>query len=93
MRRPSSDGETLFTINSWIPVPTFHDWGERHIEDGKVYIRMACGLTFAADHWRLTRIRRDHAQRIGRPCVPCFKKGMAWAFRSPTTHQSWRYAS
>jgi len=83
-----SDGTPVVSITIWDKTPTFHAWGDWEGDN----IVMICGRKIAHDSWRLTRMRRDHAEKIGQPCVLCFRKGMPWSLNRLTTGQAWRYA-
>jgi hypothetical protein len=89
-RRPAGDGSPMIAMDIWSPEPVFHEWGDYDTNRGMAIA--LCGRRIDPDHWRTTRMRRDHAQRIGRPCQPCLKKGMAWRYRFTSTHQIWSQA-
>jgi hypothetical protein len=74
----------------WNREPTFHEWD--HWDHEKKVPVTRCGRPIDTESWRTTRMRTDHAERIGKPCRSCLKKGMAWRYRHQTTHQSWRAA-
>lgn len=87
MRRPASAGRVTICFDIWSPVPVFHEWS--HYDTGRHAAITHCGRPIDPDSWRVVRMRRDHAQRIGRACARCASKGMAWTPRFTTTHQQW----
>lgn len=81
-----TDTSAVFTTSRWDREPIFHE-SNRWTTRGPQFL---CGRQ-GSEHD--TYLRRDHAQRFGRPCKGCLKKGMPWVFRLTTSHSNWSRAS
>lgn len=89
-RRPARSGEMTICFDIWNPNPIFHEWAGYDANRQSAFTH--CGRLIDSNRWGSTRMRRDHAERIGRACAVCFKKGMDWIPRFTTSHQNWSHA-